>query len=522
MKKIIFLSLLLTFSQQVLCQEIHLPTLTSDTHFKTDDKGNIFIYNIGQPFSTIHKTENINIQEGQLHGKVRSIASEQNLIQIRVFLDSNENGIKDLDENYMVMGKAGLIDDTFYHISSLEGIHYYAYKGTYDFVCAGIDKGFRYTTDKEITVTIADTDSYTPIDFGVAPEEEYQEATLYLTSDPFRCFRPVDYCLSIRNTGTQAIETLVFLETDNRIEEIFYLDPPDLVTGSHLFAWEVNLLPGQSRKIKYKLTAPEVATIADVGEIYKSKAWVILNENKPKEVCLEQELRCSYDPNDKLVYPNRKDSLALLDQELVYTIRFQNTGNDVADDVVVVDTLSRHLDLSTFTFIETSHPDNLRILFGNESPEVVNFEFKNIFLPDSTSNEPASNGHVTFSIKPKEGLPEYTEINNTGHIYFDFNPAIVTNITSSTLVEEYPVTSTDEVNQDKKPEILFYPNPTCDHIHFTKKLERVQVFDIQGLLIKDFPQVKSINLANHPPGTYFLRAKTGEKIEYGKVILIKN
>ncbi len=68
---------------------------------------------------------------------------------------------------------------------------------------------------------------------------------------------------------------------------------------------------------------------------------------------------CSYDPNDKQVYPagiGEQHYTLINNDELIYTIRFQNTGNDTAFNIIIADTLSNHLDRSTFRPITSSHP----------------------------------------------------------------------------------------------------------------------------------------------------------------------
>lgn len=57
----------------------------------------------------------------------------------------------------------------------------------------------------------------------------------------------------------------------------------------------------------------------------------------------------SYDPNDKSNSPLGIDSIHLVTPgtPIDYTIRFQNTGNDTAFKVVIIDTLSNDFDLST-------------------------------------------------------------------------------------------------------------------------------------------------------------------------------
>ena len=69
---------------------------------------------------------------------------------------------------------------------------------------------------------------------------------------------------------------------------------------------------------------------------------------------------------------------------------------------------------------------------------IATFLFEDIYLADSFVNEPASHGFVKYRIIANDGLSEATEINNTANIFFDSNPAIVTNTIASTMVSELP------------------------------------------------------------------------------------
>jgi hypothetical protein len=147
----------------------------------------------------------------------------------------------------------------------------------------------------------------------------------------------------------------------------------------------------------------------------------------------------SYDPNDKAVSP-----AGVTDQHytptrsrLDYVIRFQNTGTDVAYKVVVVDTLSEHLDVSTLQLGSVSHPYKVQV--SGKGRPVLTFTFNNIMLPDSNANEPKSHGYLQFSIKPKANLPEKTRIENGADIFFDYNEPIRTNTTFNTLYDLPPV-----------------------------------------------------------------------------------
>ncbi|MBW7468673.1 IPT/TIG domain-containing protein [Pontibacter aydingkolensis] len=147
----------------------------------------------------------------------------------------------------------------------------------------------------------------------------------------------------------------------------------------------------------------------------------------------------SYDPNDKLVSPIglTEENYTPTGAALKYKIRFQNTGTDVAYRVVVVDTLSGHLDLSTLQLGSTSH--SARFEVSGKGKPVLTWTFDNIMLPDSTTNEPGSHGYIQFSIKPKVDLAEKTAVENFADIFFDFNSPIRTNITTNRIYDMPPV-----------------------------------------------------------------------------------
>ncbi len=141
----------------------------------------------------------------------------------------------------------------------------------------------------------------------------------------------------------------------------------------------------------------------------------------------------SFDPNDKLVLPAgiSSEHLTAFGQELEYTVRFQNTGNDYAYQVVVIDTLSDQLDLSTLRVAGASHAYRFKVA-GKGRP-VLTFTFDDINLPDSTRDQAGSNGFIKFTVLPLAGLPAGTRIENFADIYFDYNPPVRTNTVYNTL-----------------------------------------------------------------------------------------
>lgn len=161
----------------------------------------------------------------------------------------------------------------------------------------------------------------------------------------------------------------------------------------------------------------------------------------------------SFDPNDKQVYPDTVPPL--YNDWFTYTIRFQNTGTAPAQNIRIVDTLDSNLDLSTFEIINYSHA-NTTTLTGN----IATFRFPAIQLPDSSTNEEASHGFIQYRIKPLSNLALGTQINNTAHIYFDFNSPIATNNAQSNFTN-----TVSAINL--KPQIsniTLYPNPVTNGI----------------------------------------------------------
>ena len=212
----------------------------------------------------------------------------------------------------------------------------------------------------------------------------------------------------------------------------------------------------------------------------------------------------SYDPNYKEVYPTAV--LQGYQDWLTYTIHFQNLGNAPAYNIRLLDTLSNNLNLSTFEIIGYSHPNNT-LLVGN----ILTVRFPNIMLPDSASNPAGSQGYIQYRIKPLVNLPVGTQIENTAHIYFDFNPAIVTNTTVNNFVTTVGNTTLTQVAR-----LWLYPNPSTGIFTISAKAN-IEVYNIVGDLILSENNATSIDLTAAPKGMYFVKLNGG-KIEK----LIKN
>ncbi len=504
---------------QLTCQQLGFSTFSSiGNPINTDHE--VYRHSAGEPINERKDITFYSIKQGVMQGVIEP-QSSLGTIQVRFFLDENEDGRKNASENF-IDGGSFTIDDTGYTIFKPEGIIFDAPRASYNIAFKYYKRHFLLTTDSLVTVTIDDLSDYVSVNFGLKPDRECVEPAIKMTSDRFRCFDQVTYDICVMNNGCVAYIDTVYVEIDNRLDpdSIYFQDTPDLILSDHEVGWIVEVSPGEIVQLSYSVAAPMVDDPSDLGVIYKSRAWVEIDENTKAEECFEQELRCSYDPNDKAVSPGREDELALVDELLYYTIRFQNTGNDYAEDVLVIDTLSQSLDINTLQLINTSHPRELEIQIKDYELNIVHFRYDNIFLPDSTTNEPGSNGKILFSIVVVDGLELETEIENTAHIYFDRNPAIVTNTVKSIMVDEFPVDATRNFNPEVQ--IAMYPNPTSGMLYLSEHVDVFSMYDLSGRLVKTLDAVDQVDCSELISGVYLLELRKGDQESIQKLELITN
>ena len=473
-------------------------------------------YNSGETHTSTSFLSELSLFDGLLNNISNDQFAEY-YIQVKFYFDKNENGIKDEDETYMRIGSFSVNGAEIFSNYSEQGVILRADPEDYTIEYSSIGSGdWELTGQDSYAFSLGPNNKSETIEFGLY-RDPVSEISIKMVSDPFRCFFPVDYRICVMNYGTVPEMGTVWVQMDSRFENIWYQQEPDHMIDSTFVGWDMLIQPNELIVYRYGITAPEVTDPEQLGTLYYTSVNVETDFGTTTEDLI-QELTCSYDPNDKLVNPDRPDSLALLDIPITYTIRFQNTGNAEAYDVEVRDTLSEDLDMNTFRFIDSSHPDVLSIVFDEDDNHIVSFQFDNIFLPDSTTNLEGSNGFVMYQISVKEDTPINTEINNTGHIYFDFNPPIVTNTTSTTMVDTFPIISALETLEYVE-DILIYPNPTKGIVYFEKEVDRVNVYDIYGRNVVSSLNVKSMDLKKYNSGTYLIELYLGETKLIKKLII---
>lgn len=458
---------------------------------------------------------------------VYKLSDTANTIHLSAYADLNANGTKDTEEPYLPNQQFSLNENGLIVFSNQETFSSNLEDGSYTL---SLKSTTGWTTEDRISIPInLPEDSGKSYSLGLTPEQENTKVDASLMSDASRCGFPTTYMLHYSNSGFTEVSGTIKLKPEAKFNYESALPAPSEISGDTLI-WHINELGiGQKGKIILNFTMPGVENIGDtlISELFTNFRALHNDTFYADTTTLQQILTCSYDPNDIQANPAGlgEKHLTLKNQVLEYLIRFQNMGTDKAFNIVVKNTLQEELDLSSFQVIGSSH-NMYTVIKGNE----LNFHFDNIQLPDDKTDEQGSHGYILYRIKPVHGLPDSTIINNQAFIYFDYNPAIETNIAYNTLVDKLseakriPLGLEDEINS------LFtiYPNPAKEYIKVFWKSEGSNnpTFTLHNsvgqqakLQISESKSEAIIDLSKLVKGLYFLEVSYQNKVLLKRIMV---
>ncbi len=446
-----------------------------------------------------------------------------------VFWDENENGVFDSNENVLSNFPIQISPISLSVFTNTDGtFQVFAEAGNYELAPEN-GACWASTTGENITVNFDGVNTIEGIMIGVKKVSDAENVQVNLTSSPTRCGFTVPFWMNYTNTGCNVISGRIkMLPSDLTTLVATPILPDQTINDTLIWNFE-NLIPGENRQVGM---AFEIAGVQNLGDTINIPLQFEKEDVNGNFIAIDSFLftsiiNCAYDPNDKQTYPRRSEiapydrNYTLMEEQIDYTIRFQNTGTDTAFTVVIRDTLSSDLDWATFQPISASHSFET-ILHDNGS---VEFYFRDILLVDSLTNEPLSHGYVQFSISADEDLPNETSILNSAGIYFDFNPPILTNSVENLMVDALPVfTNTSEVNNEVP---RFSPNPirAGEVLHFTDLLDgekQISVFNNWGQEVfsrKSYTKKYFIQTENWESGVYFVLIENKDERFFEKVVV---
>jgi uncharacterized repeat protein (TIGR01451 family) len=296
------------------------------------------------------------------------------------------------------------------------------------------------------------------------------------------------YMMNVSNNGTTIQHAIATLKLSENIDSVFTF--PAAEVNNDTLIWTLNNLVQNEQKIIEIYFHYKEPPFNAIGDTLISTAFVSPTSNDTLPLnnvsVLKDVLSGSFDPNDKLTDKSEYTASDLKNKEYIkYTIRFENTGNDTAFRIEIIDTLDRNLDVATFKPLKSEYNYTTKITSGN----VAIFTFNPISLPSKTTSA------ISYLIKPQNSISNGMYINNKASIKFDYNEPVVSNSTQTRIS-----IITKIQNSITSTNYKLFPNPANDAIFIEiinpKNENYFQILDLNGNVIKDFVinDTKSIKL----------------------------
>ncbi|MEO8068094.1 MAG: T9SS type A sorting domain-containing protein [Flavobacteriales bacterium] len=380
-------------------------------------------------------------------------------IEGRVFVDADADGVYDQGETLLANATLQATPGNWITASAHDGMYNIGVQtGTYSVACTPDHpyvQSVAPATHSAVFSQLSEVDTLNDFAVTLIPNVQDLVVDVMAPSPPVPGFI-ASYAISYQNRGTQWQDGTVSFSFDPVLAFSNSVPPPTTTLGNTL-SWDfTQLAAGASEMIIVHLSTP-IGAIIGTPLTSSALADPLATDQTPGDnaVSFVNEVRSSYDPNDKTVEPTELTTAEVAAGERVnYTVRFQNTGTFQATRVIVTDTLSSDLQWSTMQLVAASHAQNWYIHDG-----VLYVIFDNINLPDSNANEPASHGFVKFSMKPVSTLMLGASVSNTANIYFDFNEPVITNAAVFTVDDEQSVAETSTET------LILSPNPVNDVLY---------------------------------------------------------
>ena len=463
------------------------------------------------------KTENSN---GQYDYWIVKITGNYNLIQGKTYADLNSNQLQEPGDPAIPYLKVTESTTNRFTFSQASGFYSVAVLDTGNFEVAP-DYVNLYNS-----VPLVHSGNFTAIqqidslnDFAFQPTGTFNDLCLTITpTSQFRSGFNASYMLSYSNQGTTSLIPTIVFYPDTNVSFVSASITPTTITQDSVVFVLSSLSPFQSGQIS---TTVSVDLGVPIGTLINSGAMILPIANDANPGCnssyWEVFTTGSFDPNDILV--NRSfiyDYEMAAPPDLEYIIRFQNTGNDTAFTVKILNPLdTTRLDLNSLDIVATSHNADIRFVYHERNLEFV---MNNILLPDSNTNEEMSHGFVRYRIKPKTTVAVGDSIQNFAAIYFDFNAPVITNTAVTHII--VPTGISQPTASGTRPTI--FPNPVNDQINVewnnvTNQKVTIELYNIYGQKVRVLfsenvdsgKWSRKFDVSDLSQGVYFIKFSSG-------------
>ncbi|MES2410591.1 MAG: T9SS type A sorting domain-containing protein [Bacteroidota bacterium] len=461
-------------------------------------------------------------------------APDADKVVLVAFVDQNSNGVKDTGEPLFPNG-------SFIYQQNSDGINVNGYSPTGQFALYDTNPvntyAFSYqiqpeyvsyydsgtTTFNNISIAVASGTQF--LYFPITLTNPYNDVTISIA--PMTAPRPgLTYSnkITYKNQGVATANgTITFV----RPPEITLLTSTQtaIVTNGTGFTYAfTNLLPNETRIFYVTMTVPNVPTV-NLGDLLTDSVSISApandidltnNSNTNSQIVVN-----SFDPNDKMEARGKNIPFSSFAQDdyFFYTIRFQNNGTANAIDVRIEDLLNSQIDYETVRMVSSSHNYTMKRV----NNQLV-WDFKNIHLTPSSVNLNGSMGYLQFKVQLNPGFQAGDIIPNNASIFFDSNPAIVTNTFSSKFTVPLSVVGFDANS------LVLYPNPAKNIVQIglintNEQISKVVFYDVLGKIIKTVSTIATesvtVDISDLAKGVYLVEIGLDNYLKLTKKLIIQ-
>ncbi|WNM19948.1 DUF7619 domain-containing protein [Flavobacterium capsici] len=461
-------------------------------------------------------------------------------IRLVSFIDENNNGVKDTDENEFTFGSFNLDTNNSGTPSSIIAplgtytIYYTNPTDVYDFsytINAEYAPYYTAATTSYDDISIVSGSGTTIYYFPVTLSQPYNDLSIsVLPSIPPRPGMAFRNKVVYTNHGVASASGTITFTKDANTTITSVSQPGTVVTATGFTYDFTNLAPYETRSFYVNMTAAASPTV-EIDDILTNSATIAAAGGSGSSADISmannaytnsEVVVASYDPNDKMETHGGKiqhDQFTTNDY-LYYTIRFQNNGTANAINIRIDDILDSRIDETSIRMVSASHN---YILERNGSNLSWYFDYIQL-APYTTYNEDASRGYVTFKVKLKPGFAVGDIIPNNASIYFDNNAPIVTNTFNTEFVQSLGTTSFTDSN------LVVYPNPASSHINIAlynsaEQISAVTLFDMLGKKVMEQVNIvgnqTTLNTGSLSKGVYLIEIKSTTNMKLVKKLIIQ-
>jgi len=263
------------------------------------------------------------------------------------------------------------------------------------------------------------------------------------------------------------------------------------------------------------------------SETYQYVAMFQNEDESPFRDIECQEVKDEADANNMSAFPvgYREDHLINQNEDIEYTIFFQNVGEDTVSNIYIENRVDESLDMATLIAGSSSHNYTISI----KEDRKLRIEFNNIQLPNDNTNEFESRGFIKYRISQNNNVPLGTKINSSSMIFFDLDEGIETNLVSHIVGEQFIEIVLSDKDLLLDNEMIVAPNPAISTVRVELPAEYENLsyvlYDTKGSIMSAANVVSNVFYINRDfikGGMYFLEIRSTTKILGTKKIVFQD